>query len=59
MKIWRKNQEEIKFSDLTGVKKITTESLTAEICGCIQSDDVFSIKVLGDRAGKRIYADCV
>ena len=48
----RKNQEEIKFSDLAGVKKITTESLTAEICGCIQSDDVFSIKVLGDKQGK-------
>lgn len=44
----RKSQEKIELYDFGGAKKFKTESRTAEICGLIQSEDVFSIKILGD-----------
>lgn len=54
----RRSQEKVSVSNMSGVKNFETNSLTAEICGRIISDDIFSIKVLQDQEGKE-YTEIV
>lgn len=54
----REGNETVQLKDFSGKKKFETESFTAEICGTVVSEDVFSIKLLTDKRGRE-YTEIV